>query len=402
MQETIRMGRIAGVRVGANWSLLVIAGLLAWALTSGFSVRYPGHGEVTYWLAGVVSVVVLYATLLTHELGHALTARRQGLGVEGITLWLLGGVTRMREEAVSPAHALRVALAGPAVSLAAAGIFGLLAFGLEGVAAPALLEGIAWWLARANLVLAAFNLVPAAPLDGGRVLQALLWRRTGDRRAASVTAARAGRAFGFLLVGAGLLDLFTGIGLGGLWFILLGWFLLTAAKAEQATTEARSRLEGVRVGEVMSGDLVVVPGWVTIEAFLDGYVRRYGLAVYPVDNFDGSPVGWVTLDTVERVPLQDRTTIRVADVAVGTEGVPVARAVELVLDVLERMEPPASGHALVVDDGRVVGMVSAHDLGRALKGGCRPKGFPRPSGGRALKATGRGLGPGQEGFSNNA
>lgn len=158
-------------------------------------------------------------------------ARRLGIPVEGITLWLFGGVTRMKGEATSPGGALRVALVGPVVSLVVAVVLSALALALDSFDAPGLVEGLAWWLARINLLLAAFNLVPAAPLDGGPVLQAVLWRRRGDRLSASATAALAGRALGYVLMGLGVLDLFGGPGMGGLWFVLLGWFLVAASGA---------------------------------------------------------------------------------------------------------------------------------------------------------------------------
>ncbi len=366
MGETLRMGRIAGIRVGANWSLLVAAWLIVWAVARGFYADYPGHEEGTYLVAAAVAVVILYGTLLAHELGHAVTARRQGIPVDGITLWLFGGVTRTRGEPATPRRALGVALVGPLVSFAAAGLFAVVAAAFDGVGMPEIVEGMARWLARTSVLLAAFNLVPAAPLDGGRVLQAELWRRWDDRRAASATAAQAGRGFGFLLVGLGLLDVFTGVGVGGLWFVFLGWFLGIAATNEDATTEARMRLHGIRAAEVMRADPVVVPAWISVDAFLDDYVRRHRLAAYPVEGFRGELEGLVTLDAVNDVAPDRRGAVRVADVAIPAQHVAVARSEEMVLDLLERMGARAAGHAVVVHDGRAVGTISANDVAREL------------------------------------
>jgi Zn-dependent protease len=383
MEESIRFGRIAGIPVGANWSLLLIFWLIAWGLAIELPTDYPGHATGTYWVAAVGAALVFYGGLLAHELGHALMARRLAIPVEGITLWLFGGMTRTRGEATSPGGALRVALVGPLVSAVAAAVFGMLALALDVVDAPALVEGLAGWLAWINFLLAAFNLVPAAPLDGGRVLQAVLWRRNGDRLSASATAARAGRGFGYVMIGLGILDILAGVGVGGLWFVLLGWFLAVASRTEQASAEARVHLEGVRVAEVMTPGPVLVPGWITIDAFIEDYVGRHRPSAFPVQNFDGALAGVVTLRAIKEVPGQNRATLRVRDVAVPVQDVVVARPDDMVLEVTEQMSGRPDHLALVVDDGQVVGLVSPTDIARALDvgalrhGGLSARGQPK-------------------------
>ncbi len=383
MSETFSLGRIAGIRVGVNWSLLVVFWLIAWGLATGvYPGEHPGRTEGVYWLAAVVTAFLFYGALLAHELAHAVMAHRQGIPVEGITLWLFGGVTRMKGDAASPGGALRVAAVGPVVSLAAAVMFGLLAVALDGLGAPELVGTMAGWLARINLILAVFNLMPAAPLDGGRILQAVLWRRSGDRLGASTTAARAGRGFGYLLIGLGLLEFSAGIGVGGLWFVFLGWFLLMAARAEQLGAEARVQLEGVRVADVMTRDPVVAPGWITVAAFLDEYVLRHRFSAFPIQTFDGKLGGLVTLNRVKGVPPDRRAAVRVSDVACGFDDVAVARSDEMLLDLVGRMSGCGDGRALVIDDGRLVGIVSPTDVARALGigalGGGRPAAALRP------------------------
>ena len=368
MEESMRIGRIAGIRVGANWSLLVVFWLIAWGLATGvYPDEDPGHSEAGYWAAAVVTALFFYGALLAHELAHALMARRQGIPVEGITLWLFGGVTRMKGEASSPDGALRVAAVGPVVSLAAAAVFGLLGLALDGLGAPGLVGAMAGWLARINVILAVFNLMPAAPLDGGRILQAVLWRRSGDRLAASTTAARAGRAFGYLLIGLGLFEFSLGIGVGGLWFVFLGWFVLMAARAEQLSAEARVQLGGVRVADVMTRDPVVAPGWITVAAFLDEYVLRHRFSAFPIQTFDGRLAGLVTLNRLKDVPPDRRAVVRVSDVACSMGDVTVARSDEMLLDVVGRLSGRGDGRALVIDDGRLVGIVSPTDVARALE-----------------------------------
>ena len=384
MEGSIRLGRVAGIRVGANWSLLVLFWLIAWGLATGV---YPnedaGHSDAAYWAAAVATALLFYGALLAHELAHAVMARRQGVPVEGITLWLFGGVTRMKGEAASPGGAVRVAAVGPVVSLAAAAVFGLLGVVLDGLGVPQLVGAMAWWLARINVILAVFNVIPAAPLDGGRILQAVLWRRSGDRLAASTTAARAGRGFGYLLIGLGLFEFSLGIGVGGLWFVFLGWFVVMAARAEQLSAEARGQLGGVRVADVMTRDPVVAPGWITVAAFLDEYMLRNRFSAFPIQAFDGRLAGLVTLNRLKEVPPDRRAVVRVSDVACGMEEVAVARSDEMLLDLVGRLSGCGDGRALVIDDGRLVGIVSPTDVARALEiravGGNRstPAGAPQ-------------------------
>src|SRR5215217_5591415 len=208
MTASLRFGRIAGIPVGASWSALLIALLFAWSLGGDLlPAQVPGLVPAAYWLAGAAGAGLFLASLLAHEIGHALVARRAGLRVRGITLWLLGGVAQLEDEPASPRDELRVASVGPAVSLA-----------------------------LANTALALFNLLPAAPLDGGRVLRGLLWRRHGSRVRASVTATRAGVWVGAGLVAYALLGTFTGWGVGTLWTSLIGFFLVTA-RSEEHTSE---------------------------------------------------------------------------------------------------------------------------------------------------------------------
>lgn len=205
MKETLRLGEIAGVRVGVNWSVLVIFFLIALGLAAGrFPTESPGLPSVAYIAAGVATAVAFLASLLTHEIAHAVVAQRSGVEVHGITLWLFGGVARLGGEARDPAAELRIAGVGPLMSLVLAGIFFVAAGLAPAFDTPDIVVGPLRWLAAINVALAVFNLMPAAPLDGGRILRAFLWWRRGDRVSAAVTSTRAGKAFGFLLVGLGL------------------------------------------------------------------------------------------------------------------------------------------------------------------------------------------------------
>jgi len=368
MTETFRLGRIAGVRVGVNWSVLVIFTLIALGLAVGrFPVLYPDLPSVAYSLAGLAAGVAFFASLLAHELAHAIVARRNGVGVEAITLWLFGGVAKLEGEPSSPGADFRVAAVGPGVSLALAAVFAVVAVALEAMAVPGLVVGVVAWLALINAVLAVFNLVPAAPLDGGRILRAVLWWRTGDRTRAAVGAARAGRTFGWFLIAFGVSVAVFGAGIGGLWLALIGWFITTAARSEEEYARVSDSLAGVRVSDVMSANPMVVPAHTDVDTFIEHYVFASRYSTFPVVAGDGSVVGLVTLRHVKTVPPGARPSTTVGEVAVPLDRVTVVAPSDQLAEVLPRMSTGAEGRALVVVGTSVVGIVSPLDVTRRLE-----------------------------------
>ena len=368
MGQGFRIGNIAGIRVSANWSLLLVLWLIGWALASErYPLEAPGYEPNEYWAAGLVTAAVLYGTVLVHELSHAVVGRREGVQVDGITLWLFGGVTRIRGETPSAGAEFRIAGVGPLVSVAVAAVFAAGAFALDAVGGPALVVAMAAWLARINLILAGFNLIPAAPLDGGRILRSFLWTRHGDSRRAAVTAARAGRLFGFGLVAMGLVDLVAAGGGGGLWFVLVGWFLMMAARGEDIDARVRGALDGVTVRDAMTANPVLAPGWLTLDAFLEEYSVWQRFSALPVEGFDGTLRGLVTLTHLETVPPAERGTVRVQDVAWPMEELATARPDEPLMPVLRRMKGRTGGHVLVLDGGRLVGIVTPSGMVGAVE-----------------------------------
>lgn len=368
MKESVRLGQIAGVRVGMNWSVLVIFVLIAFGLAAGqLPLVAPGYEQPVYVAAGLASAVVFLFSLLAHEVSHAVVARRNGLEVEGITLWLFGGVARLGGDPDDAGADLRIAGVGPLVSLVLGAGFFALSGVLGGLGVPELAVAAVSWLAIINVVLAVFNLVPAAPLDGGRVLRALLWRRSGDRYAAAITASRAGRIFGFVLVGVGLFQFVFAEGIGGLWLVLIGWFIVNAAGAEEQHNRIRGALGHVRVRDVMSPDPTTAPEDLTVEQFLDGYVFRSRYSAFPLVRDGHEPVGLVTLNRVKGIDPEERATTSVADIACPAEEVPTATPDEPLADLLERMRGCTDGRALVIDEGRLVGIVSPTDVARRLE-----------------------------------
>jgi Zn-dependent protease len=379
MTASLRLGRIAGIPVGASWSVLLIAALFAWSLAGGILPGLvPGLLPSTYWLAALLATGLFLGSLLAHEIGHALVARRSGLRVRGITLWLFGGVAYLEDEPASPGDDLRVAIVGPGISLALAVGFGAAAGALSLLGAPALLVAVLGWLALANAVLAVFNLIPAAPLDGGRVLRALLWRRHGNRTRAAVTATTAGQVAGWVLIAYGLLGVLTGWGIGTLWTVLVGWFLVSAARQERAHTVVRHGLAGLRVGDVMTPTRVLAPAWLTVDAFLREQAAAWhpggAPTALPLRSWDGQPAGVVTIAALEAVPPAQRHLVRAGDVAVPAWEVAVAHPDEPVTGLLQRLRGGA-GIAVVVAGGELVGVVTQTEIARATGSGLGPSGW---------------------------
>ncbi|NEA27850.1 site-2 protease family protein [Actinomadura bangladeshensis] len=383
MRESIRLGRIAGINIGLNYSVIVIVVILVFGLAFGrFPEVNPGFSTWAYIVAGIVSALLLLVSLLVHELAHAVVARRNGIEVSGITLWLLGGVAELRGEPRSAGADLRIAVVGPLASLAVGGVFAIAAVVASAATGPGLGVETLAYLAGINGILAVFNLVPAAPLDGGRVLRAFLWWRRGDRTAAAVIAARAGRVFGFVLIALGFVQFVVGVGFGGLWLILIGLFLVGAASSEEQQTRVNAALHGVRVGDVMTPDPVVADAARSVQNLIDEVVLTHRFSTYPLVE-DGRLAGLVTLNRIRSTEPEERAALRLADIACPPDEVPTAHPDDPLTDLLPRMAGCTDGRAVVLGaGGQVVGLVSPSDISRAMQTsdfrGSRP--YPPPRG----------------------
>ncbi len=366
MRQSLRLGKVAGIPVGMHWSVGVIVALIASILgTSVLPAVLPGHRVGLYWIVAVAAALVFAASLLAHELAHAVVAKRHGVQVRSITLWMLGGVAELGGDPPDPGADLRIALAGPAASLAAGAVLGGLAFAIGRAPGPlaAATAAAAAWLAIMNGILAVFNLLPGAPMDGGRVLRALLWRRHGDRQRAALTAAAAGRYLGIGLMVLGLTEaLLTGDLVSGLWLVLVGWFLENAARAEAGATVASSALRGLRVEEVMTADPDVAPAWNTVLDFAERVLAYSRQSAFPVIDVGGRLTGVVTTDMLARVRPADRAALRVGQIAREVPPDYLAAPADPVAPLLTR--PPVAGEvaAVVMDGGRIVGLVTTENL----------------------------------------
>jgi Zn-dependent protease len=368
MRQTVRFGRIAGIPIGSHWSVLVIMVILVLLLAvTVLPAGVPDRPEAVYWAVAAVVAVLFMVALLAHELAHALVARHYKIRVRAITLWLLGGVSELDGQAPHARGELLIALAGPLVSLAAAAGFGALALVASALGAGDLAVAALVWLALVNVVLGVFNLLPGAPLDGGRILSAVVWWLRGDRATGRRVASRAGVVLGLLLVAAGLAQVILLGNLGGLWLALIGWFLVSAANAENTDVQLRKALGGSLVGEVMTAPAVAGYAHQTVAGFVSTVVRHRPHRSYPVLDLDGRLTGLVTLTRLARVPPAARDTVRLAEIQAPRTTVTVLHPDQPLSEVAATVL--SGGHRLapVTSDGHLAGVLSSSDLARAVE-----------------------------------
>jgi Zn-dependent protease len=367
VQDNLSLGRLGGVKVGVNWTLFALGALVAYFLaTSRLPADVPGYSSSAYWLAGTVTAFVLLAGVLVHEAAHAIAARRAKMRVDGITLWFMGGVTRIEGDSRSPAIELIIALVGPIASCALGGV----SLGLSVLAQHAgwqLAAGSLTWLGAINLLLGVFNLLPASPLDGGRVLHGLLWLVTKNRWLATRLTAGAGTVLGAGCAFAGLL-MFDGRdgsdALDGIVLLATGWFVLASAKREQLAGRAQYVLGDVRISDIMR-PAIIAPGWLTVNAFWNEWVSHYPDAGFLLESWGGD--GWsgvVTAQQVAAVPPGMQWSVRAQDIALPLPATPVPEGQVALAPAQPALAIAGrAGAALPVEDnGAVVGVVIAPDI----------------------------------------
>jgi len=364
MTPSIRLGRIFGIEVGFNWSLIFIFAWITWLLaTAILPASASGYPPLLYWVISAVGALLFYACLLAHELSHALVARSHGVKVAGITLWLFGGVSRLEGEPTSARSEALIAGVGPLTSFVVAGIAFVLALITSN---SALLSSLFGWLLFVNLALGLFNLVPAFPLDGGRLLSSIFWWRTGSRQRGVHNAVRVGRVFAYLMIAAGVLELFLGEVANGIWIAFLGWFLLSAAAQEEAGSTVRTLLRSVPVSAAMTSPVVTLPDWVTIEQFLESVAPNHSFTTYPVHEPSGKLTGVVRLADLVRLPSGERASKHLIDVARPIADVPKTNPREDLSALIQRVGMGLDQRVLVFEGGNLVGIVSPADVARVI------------------------------------
>jgi Zn-dependent protease/CBS domain-containing protein len=364
VNDSFTLGRIAGIRVGVNWSWIVVFALIVWTLSQSIFPRMnEGLSDATYLGMAIAAALLFFVSLLMHEYGHALVARREGMEIDGITLWLFGGVARFKGMFPSAGAEFRIAIAGPVVSLALGCLFVLFAWLAR---APEAVDAVAAWLGYINLTLLVFNLLPALPLDGGRVLRSALWAARNDFAWATRIAAWVGRAFGYLFIAVGLGFLFFQSAFSGAWLAFIGWFLLQAAGAEDRYLLARQALAGLRVRDLMVRDPVTARPDMTLGAFMDELVSQRRYTSYPVVE-DGRAVGLLPFRCVAEVPRREWDTRLVRDCMIPRDRVPVVGETDELIDAAAELASGDVNRALVLDGDRLVGLLSVTDVARALQ-----------------------------------
>lgn len=364
--RSIRIARIAGIPVGVSPWWLVIVALITWTLGADyFPGTVDGIAPAAAYALGLASALLLFASILAHEFGHAIVARRHGIEVQEIDLWLLGGVSRMREEAHDPDDELRYAIAGPLVTAAIALLFAAISLALP-ASTPAVLRALVDYQLLVNVLILVFNMLPAFPLDGGRVLRSLLWRRNRDLRRSTDMAARVGRLFGYAMIAFGLLELFSGSA-GGLWLAIVGVFIVAAAGAQAVSAQLQATFTGVHARDLMSRPVVSIPQDVTLAQAGSDYFLPYLYTAFPVVDGEGHFGGVIAVSRVDAVPPRERPFKQVGEVADRDPELAVGED-EDVAALLARPAFARVGRAVVVDEhDEPVGLLSITDIQRTLR-----------------------------------
>jgi Zn-dependent protease/predicted transcriptional regulator len=369
MRSNVKLGTISGIEIGLHYSWFIIAALIAFSLAEHFRQVNPSWGSGQIWIAALVTAALFFATLLLHELAHSLVAQARGLKVRAITLFALGGVSQVQDDTTDAKTEFLVAIAGPIASL-------IIGFGCLGIAlglgwqrsteAQTAATGVLVWLGYINIALAVFNMIPGFPLDGGRVLRAIVWAINKNADRSTRVAARVGQFVAFLFILDGIWQFFSGAGFGGLWIAFIGWFLMDAAKTSYADVEITAALRGVRVSEVMSRDCAIVSPGMSLQEFVNTYLLRAGERCFAVED-QGRFVGLITPRDVGNMPRDrwDKTTVREAmrplkELHVITPDTPVLDALKLVTSKDVNQLP-------VVANGTLQGVVSRSQLLQLLQ-----------------------------------
>jgi Zn-dependent protease len=376
---SIQLARVFGIRIGVDYSWFLVLFLIIWTLSDYYKDVAPGSNA---FLLAVVSGLLFFLSILLHELGHAWVAIRNGIPIEGIDLWMFGGVAKLGRDADSPGVEFRIAAAGPLVTLLIAVVcFGLGTMVSNGSEAlnsaqfdnnvTGATTSVLGYLTSVNVLLLAFNLIPAFPLDGGRIARAIAWKITGDRNRATRFAARLGRGGGWLMVAGGAALFVSGDTVGGIWLAFIGWFLASAARSAEAQADFAGRIEHLRVADVMDAEPVAIPeDWALADAEQQFFLR-YGWPWFPVIDANGRLVGVVSREAVESVPSSEHATRRVESVMARDDGSSGLRVrLDEPLESLLGQEGLARLGAIMAVDGEGVlrGIVTIDAVRRALQG----------------------------------
>jgi Zn-dependent protease len=358
----VTLFRLFGFEVRMDMSWVLLALLIAWSLAQGFfPTLYEGLPPVVYWWMGVAGVIGLFFSIVFHELSHSLVGRMYGLPIGSITLFLFGGVAEMEEESASPRAEFLMAIAGPIASVALAVVFYVLAAAGQALDVGEPVVAVVRYLALLNVLLAVFNMIPAYPLDGGRVLRAALWQWKGNLGQATRIASWSGVGFGYFLIALGILNVITGNLVGGIWWFLIGLFIRAAATGSYYRMMAHRILEGEPVRRYMTADPVSVGPTVTVRTLIDDHLYRHYFDLFPVTD-GGRLVGCVNTRQVKEVPRERWDSVTVGEIAIPSTAENTVEADHDAVKAMALMQRTGNSRLMVVDRGRLVGIVTLKDM----------------------------------------
>lgn len=363
----LRLGRVMGIELNLDFSWLILSMVMTWSLSGLFAEAVPALGRSVHVLMGIVGAVLFFISIVAHEMAHSLMARRKGLEVQSITLFVFGGVARINKDAETPGDEFMIAVVGPIVSvLLGAMFFGM---GILGEAAGILMAAALFQtLGVINGALAIFNLIPGFPMDGGRILRAAIWKKTSDMLRATRIAALGGKTVAIGLVAGGIYQIFmTEDFVGGVWWILLGMFLSQAATQSYQQVRLKSSIVGLTVQDLMTKDPETVAGNVTLMDAVNERFLLTGMSSFPVVGPDGLPEGILTLEAIRGQPRETWDQLVVRRVMIPLSPSIEAQPREPLPAILERLADNPIGRFLVIDEGRLVGILSATDIARYMR-----------------------------------
>jgi Zn-dependent protease/predicted transcriptional regulator len=360
--KSIKLFKLFGFEVKIDFSWIVIAILVAWSLSTGiFPLSIKNLSTQTYWLMGIVGAIGLFLSIIAHEFTHSVVARKYGMPMKGITLFIFGGVAEMGEEPPKPGAEFAMAIVGPLASFAIAGIFYVIDRTGAGFF-PEAISGVLGYLAWINALLALFNLVPAFPLDGGRVLRSVLWSIKGDLNWATRISSGVGSGFGILLIIMGIFNILRGNFIGGMWWFILGLFIRGAAKMSYQRLVTRKVLEGESVRRFMRHDPVTVKPDIPIEIFVEDYVYRYHFKMFPLVENGNRLAGCISIKDVKRIPREDWRRKNIGEVAEKCTSENTIEAGKDATEALSKMNRNNASRLMVTEGGCLVGIIALKDM----------------------------------------
>ncbi len=359
---SLKIGKIFGVSINIHYSLLLIFFLIVWSLALGYMpTNYPGLSEISYWTIGLISGLLLIASVIIHELCHSVVARRLGIPVKRITLFFLGGAAELPEEPPNPSVEFKMAVVGPLSSFIIAAILGSLWFMFQKGSFPRELIAVTQYGAYLNLILGGFNLLPAFPLDGGRIFRSILWKRKGSLIKATRRSTSVGVGISYLMMFGGFLIMIFGGFFNGLWIIFIGWFIKSSAESGLSQTIISQVLSKTTVSEIMSSNIVTINSDLTIEDLVHNYFLKMSFAGYPVME-NGSLIGMVTMDRIKNISQSQWRKLTIKDIMKPAEDLVVVEPEMPASDVMFQMSKKEVGRALVMRNNQLVGIISRRDL----------------------------------------